>query len=572
MGGAGAPTKRGLQSITMSAPAAVVPRAGLQLHHSWIGRAAVTGRAGSRPAVDPSDGLPFAEVSLLDREQAGQALEVAGRAFPAWSALSFPARAEHLLNLREAVFQDADALAALIAREQGKTAAEAHSVEIAPALEALAHLARHAEDDLRDEDAPPDVLLLAHKEARIVYEPWGVVLVITPWNYPFGISMIGAATALAAGNTVVLKPAPSTTLVGLRIAELATRAGLPDGVLSALAVDDGVAASLVADPRVAKIVFTGSVGTGRKIMAAAAENLTPVLLELGGKDPAVVAEDADIARAARGIVWGAFANAGQTCASVERVYVERAVADRFVALVVAETKRLRLATPGSTEAEIGPMSLERQRLLVEEHVADAEARGATILVGGRRPEGPGFFYPPTVLANVDHSMKVMREETFGPLLPIMAVDSLDEAIRLANESEYGLTASGWTRDPLIAARLERELKAGVVTINDCVSSFGEPTAPWGGYRKSGIGRTHGRVGLREMAQVKYVSRESSRRLAAWWYPYDAQFAQLIAAYRRAFHARSALVRIANQMKMLTFPRFWRRGHLGALFRNTSKLF
>jgi succinate-semialdehyde dehydrogenase/glutarate-semialdehyde dehydrogenase len=555
----------------MSAPAVAVPPAGLETRHSWIGRAAVEGRAGRRPAVDPATGAAFAEVSLLDRGQAEGALDSARQAFPAWARLSFRERGDHLLRLRDAVLEDADQVAALIAREQGKPAAEAHAVEIVPALEALAHLARHAEDDLRDEDLPAHVLLFAHKDAKLVHEPWGVVLVITPWNYPFGISLIGAATALAAGNTVVVKPAPSTTLVGLRLAELGARAGLPDGVLSVLAVDDAVAGALVSDPRVSKIVFTGSVATGKAVMAAAATNLTPVVLELGGKDPAVVARDADLRRAAQGIVWGAFANAGQTCASVERVYVERAVADRFVALVVAETDKLRVGA-GKDQRDVGPMSLERQRLLVEDHVADAVARGATVVRGGARPDGPGFFYPPTVLTNVDHSMKVMRDETFGPVLPIMAVDSLDEAVRLANDSDYGLTASGWTRDPKTAERLERELSAGVVTINDCVSSFGEPTAPWGGYRKSGIGRTHGRVGLREMVQTKYVSRETTGRPAAWWYPYDAEFARLLGAYRQGLHGRSFFGRLVHQLKMLAFPRFWRRVNLGAILRNADKLF
>ena len=206
----------------------------------------------------------------------------------------------------------------------------------------LKHVALGAEDALREEAAPGHVPLLAHKESRLLHVPFGVVLVITPWNYPFAISLSGVATALAAGNTVVLKPAPATTLIGLRIGELCARAGIPDGVVNVVAADDAVAGALVEDPRVGKIVFTGSVATGRKVMAAAARNLTPVVLELGGKDPAIVCRDADLDRAARGIVWGAFVNAGQTCASVERVYVEREVADAFVARVVDETRRLRV--------------------------------------------------------------------------------------------------------------------------------------------------------------------------------------------------------------------------------------
>jgi succinate-semialdehyde dehydrogenase/glutarate-semialdehyde dehydrogenase len=339
-----------------------------------------------------------------------------------------------------------------------------------------------------------------------------------------------------------------------------------------LAVDDGLAASLVEDPRVAKIVFTGSVATGRKVMAAAAKNLTPVVLELGGKDAAVVCRDADLDRAARGIVWGAFVNAGQTCASVERVYVEQEVAEAFTARVVAETRRLRVGDPASDEVDVGPMTMERQRRIVEDHVADAVARGAHLAVGGVAPTGPGYFYPPTVLTGVDHTMRIMREETFGPVLPIMAVPSIDEAIRLANDSEYGLTASGWTRDRDTARRLEQELQAGVVTINDCVYSYGEPTAPWGGVKQSGIGRTHGLLGLREMVQVKYVGAEQGGGADLWWYPYGTEFHRLMSTANRALHGRSLWARLRAQLRLLGFGRFWRRARFGGIVKNADKLF
>jgi acyl-CoA reductase-like NAD-dependent aldehyde dehydrogenase len=499
--------------------------------HSIVGGHPVEGRGGKRPVSEPSTGAVFAEVSLLDAAQAHEAVDRAAAA-----------------------------------REQGKPSAEAHLVEVFPSLEALKHLALHSEDVLRADPIESGVLLFAHKECRVEYEPIGVILVITPWNYPFSISLIGVATALAAGNTVVLKPAPATSLVGLRVGELFLKAGLPPGVVNVVTTDDSVAGTLLRNPGVSKIVFTGSVGTGKKVMAAAAENLTPVVLELGGKDAAIVCADADLDRAAQGIVWGAFLNAGQTCASVERVYVERPIAQSFVAKVVLLAKALRIGV------DVGPLTLERQRTLVEEHVEDAVAKGASILAGGKRGEGPGYFYLPTVLTNVNHSMRIMKEETFGPVLPIMEVASLEEAITWANDSPYGLTASAWTKSRKTAARLERSLLAGSVTVNDCASSFGDPDAPWGGFKHSGFGRTHGLAGLREMVQVKYVSLDRQRRPMLWWYPYGPELGSLARTANRAIHASSLAARLRSQCALLGSSRFWRRVNPLSVVRNVDKLF
>jgi acyl-CoA reductase-like NAD-dependent aldehyde dehydrogenase len=543
----------------------------LPLHHSWVAGKELPGSGGLRQAVNPATQQAFAETSLLDGVQASEAVGVAQQAFAAWSRSGVRERARLVGRLRQAVVAEADRIAALVEREQGKPAAEAYAVEILPSLEALRHLERHAEVMLRDEPIEGQQLLLAHKTARLIYAPIGVVLVITPWNYPWGLCLPTVAAALIAGDTVLLKPAPATTLAGLAIGALTRKAGFPEGVVNVLAVDDTVAAALVEDPRLGKVVFTGSIATGKKVMAAAARNLTPVLLELGGKDAAIVCRDADLDRAASGIVWAAFVNAGQTCAGVERVYVERPVAEDFIARVVAETRRLRLGDPGAGEVEIGPMTLERQRRIVEQHVADAIAKGATVLGGGVTPSGPGCFYPPTVLSNVDHTMAVMRDETFGPVLPIMVVDSLDEAVRLANDSVYGLTASGWTRSEETARRLQRELSAGIVTINDHLSSFGEPAAPWGGVRWSGIGRTHGLLGLRELVQPKYVSLDRGRGAELWWYPYDRGLAALMARAARALYATSLPRRLGAQLRLLLSSRLWRRFGLLRLVANIDKL-
>jgi succinate-semialdehyde dehydrogenase/glutarate-semialdehyde dehydrogenase len=540
--------------------------------HSIVSGRRLPGDDGVKEAVSPATGLPFQSYSLLDAAQSSQAVEAAEAAFAGWRQTPFAARRAILDSARALILEEADALATLVAREQGKPLAEVHLAEVLPALDHLKHMAAHAEEILAPEETEPALFLIGHKRARIEFAPLGPVLVITPWNYPFSIPITGIAAALMAGNTIVLKPAPATTLIGLAIGDLFARSGLPPGVLNVVACSDEVAASLVADPRFRKILFTGSVPTGRRIMASAAGQGTPVTLELGGKDPAVVCADADLERAAAGIVWAAFLNAGQTCASVERVYVEEAVADAFIAKVIEKTKAIRLGDPLDGSTDVGPLTLERQRAIVEAHVEDARARGARIETGGARPDRPGYFYPPTVLTGVDHTMTIMREETFGPVLPIMRVKSIEEGIRLANDSPYGLTASGWTTSAVTANRLERELQAGVVTINDHVYTFSEPTSPWGGIKASGIGRTHGAIGLREMTQPKYVARDLSRGGEVWWYPYGPQFQSMMAGALRAFHHPFILARLFALARLSFSPRYLRRGRILRVIPDLFKLF
>ena len=540
--------------------------------HSIVGGERVPGNVGTREAVSPANGQVVQACSLLDAAQAGAAVDAAADSFDSWTQSTFAARRAILDRVRGLILAEAETIAELIAREQGKPVAEAHLAEVLPALDHLQHTARQAEDILAAEETEPVVFLVAHKRARVEHVAIGPVLIITPWNYPFSIPMTGIAAALMAGSTVVLKPAPATTLVGLAIGDLFTRAGLPPGVLNVVACDDTVATSLVSNSRFRKILFTGSVATGRKIMASAASAGTPVTLELGGKDPAVVCADADLERAAAGIVWAAFLNAGQTCASVERVYVEEPIADAFIARVIEKTKAIKVGDPLDPATDMGPLTMERQRAIVAAHVEDARAKGARIETGGAALDRPGHYYLPTVLTNVDHTMTIMREETFGPVLPIMRVKSIDEAIRFANDSPYGLTASGWTTSEVTAARLERELQAGVVTINDHVYTFSEPTSPWGGIKASGIGRTHGPLGLLEMTQPKYVARDLSRGGEVWWYPYGPDFRAMMAGALRAFHHPFIGARLLSLLTLSLSKRYLKRGRILRVIPDLPKFF
>ncbi len=381
------------------------------------------------------------------------------------------------------------------------------------------------------------------------------------------------AAALVAGNAVIFKPAPASVLIGQKIDELFCRAGFPKDIMNTVYVTDKDAPYLVNHPQVDKIVFTGSTDTGSKVMSSAAEQVTPVLLELGGKDPTIVAADANVLRAARGVVWGSMFTSGQVCASTERVYVEQPIAEEFIAACVDEVKKLRMGNPLHGDIDMGPLTNEQQLNTVMEHVTDAVAKGAKVAIGGKRLGDRGFFFEPTVLTNVNHSMKVMTEETFAPILPIMTVNSLDEAIRFANESEYGLSAFGWTSNPATAERLQRELQAGTVMINDSTCTWGEPAAPWGGMKKSGIGRTRTKFGLLEMVQVKYTSYDKGNNaFNPWWFPYDLSLRNFGEQAIRLLFAKNLLKKIQPLLRLLTNGRFIKTAHWGHIVKNLGKLF
>jgi succinate-semialdehyde dehydrogenase/glutarate-semialdehyde dehydrogenase len=335
------------------------------------------------------------------------------------------------------------------------------------------------------------------------------------------------------------------------LATLLSEAGLPPHVFQVIIGDGGTGAALV-ESAIDKLVFTGSVATGKWIAQGAAARLLPVVLELGGKDPMVVLEDADIDVASSGAVWGAFVNVGQTCLSVERCYVHRSIYDRFIATCVEKTQQLRVGNGMEPQTEVGPLINERQLRGVEQHVEDARSRGATVLCGGQRLTSLGTnFYAPTVLTDVTHEMLIMREETFGPVLPIMAFESEAEAVRLANDSEYGLAASVWTRDRTRGEAIARQINAGTVMINDAVSCFGISEAPHGGVKASGIGRTHGRFGLEEMVRVKYMDTDLIPSVKKpWWYGYGSKLAEAAEGFLDFQFAKGLGARLKGAMRSI----------------------
>jgi acyl-CoA reductase-like NAD-dependent aldehyde dehydrogenase len=472
-------------------------------------------------SFNPATGERVGAVRTTAPEDVQSVVDAVAAVQPAWGATTLEQRGRYLERAAQVVLEECDEIRDLIVREQGKPRAEAFSMELLPTIDALGWIAKAGTEILADEKVAMPQAFLKTKRSAFVYEPLGVIGIISPWNYPWSIPLGEVGLALMAGNGVVLKPASLTPLLGERIASVLARAGLPEGLVR-LVHGPGTGAAL-AESSVAKVFFTGSVGAGRSVGEACARRLKGCVLELGGKDPMIVLEDAHLEHAIAGAVWGGFANAGQTCSGIERVYVMRSMAERFTAGVIEGAQRLRVGDPMSWDTEIGPMVSSEQLEIVRGLVDDAVAAGATLHCGGpvAAPAGlDGAFYAPAVLTGVTPEMRIMREEIFGPVVPIVTVDSEEEAVALANDSDFGLGASVWTADRGRGERIAAQLQSGMVWINDHMFSHGACQCAWGGVKDSGLGRTHSKFGLYECVNVKLRVWEGSGLRDPWWHPYD----------------------------------------------------
>jgi acyl-CoA reductase-like NAD-dependent aldehyde dehydrogenase len=482
-------------------------------------------------SFSPLTGERIGAVPALSPEDVQAVVDDVASVQPFWAQLPLSGRARYMQRAAQAILDQLDELAELLAREQGKPINEALSMELIPTVDALRWIADAGQQVLADERIPQPQAFTKLKKSVFSYEPLGVVGVIAPWNYPWSIPFGEVAMALMAGNGVVLKPASLTPLIGDRIRDVFERAGLPDGLVRTVHGGGAVGNALV-ESTAAKIFFTGSVDVGRRVGVACAERLKGSVLELGGKDAQIVCADANLELAISGCLWGSFANAGQTCAGIERVYVVREVAEQFTEGVVRGAQALRVGDPLSYDTEIGPMVSREQYELVKELVDDAVANGAELRCGGP-VEVAGYddaaFYAPAVLTNVTHDMRIMREEIFGPVVPIITVDSEEEAIQLANDSNFGLSASVWTLDRAKGDRIARRIEAGSVWINDHMYSHGTCQCSWGGVKESGIGRAHSKFGFYECVNIKHVAWEPSKLKNFWWHPYDESLGKALKA-------------------------------------------
>lgn len=456
----------------------------------------------------PKDGHEVGTFVVHNADDVATAVATAREAQKTWGALTVKQRAKHILKAVDVMLAHKDDYIARMTAETGRATLDTLMIEVFAALDSMNFYSRNAPKLLADRGV--GLHLLKMKKAKLVYQPLGVVAVISPWNGPFILSLNPAVQAMLAGNTVIIKPSEVTPFSGLLVEELFREAGLPQGVLQVLTGDGETGAALIAGG-VNKVTFTGSVATGRKVGVACAEQLIPCTLELGGKDPMVICADADLERAAGGAIFGSLMNSGQFCSSTERIYVVKEVADAFIAKVCAKVDALELGR------DLGPFIFERQCAIVARHVDEAVAAGAKVLRGGK---AEGNYYLPTVITDLTHDMALMTEETFGPVIAIKVVADEAEAIAMANDSEFGLGASVWSKDLAKAERLARQLHAGAIVINDSSITYGALELPFGGRKSSGIGRTNGVDALYSYTHPTPIIRDRfGQKEEAVWYPY-----------------------------------------------------
>jgi acyl-CoA reductase-like NAD-dependent aldehyde dehydrogenase len=486
---------------------------------------------------NPATGQVVASIAVVGPERIPELVERARAAQPGWEALGFEGRAQLFRRCQKWVIDNSDRVVETILSETGKAWEEAQLAEVSYAAAAFGFWAKNAGNYLGDERIKTASPFVKGRKLIVRHVPVGVVGVIGPWNYPLTNSFGDCIPALAAGNAVILKPSEVTPLTALLMGECLRECGVPEGVYQ-VAPGFGETGGALVDS-VDFLMFTGSTATGKKVMERAAKTLTPIALELGGKDPMLVCADADLERAANAAVHYSMQNAGQTCISTERVYVEAPIYDEFVALVTEKIGQLRTGAPrGPGSTDLGAVIHPPQSDIVEAHVRDAVEKGARVVAGGKRSDTDGHFYEPTVLVDVDHSMTCMRDETFGPTLPIMKVADVEEGVRLSNDSNYGLQASVWTKDAAKGEKLARRIEAGAVTVNDAQINYLALELPMGGWKSSGLGTRHGPDGIRKYTknQAIVVTRFAPKR-DLHMLPYSAKRTKLIGRMLKLVYGR-----------------------------------
>lgn len=497
-----------------------------------------TPSTGTLESLNPATGDPVGEVTTITPDQVQGIVDEVAAVQPAWAQLSAADRAGYIERTAAILLERLDDIARLLTAEQGKPISESYTMELLPSIDALRWIAREGPKILKDEKVSFPQALFKTKSSKIRFQPIGVVGVIAPWNYPWTIPIQEIAIALICGNGIVLKPASLTPLLGEEIQRALEDAGIPQGLIRTVHGGGRIGDALTKSSA-GKIFFTGSVPVGYKVGEECARLMKGCVLELGGKDPMIVLEDAKLDFAAAGAVWGSFANAGQTCAGIERIYARNEIADRFTAHLVRGAGELKVGDPTEVDTAIGPMVSGDQYDLVCELVDDAIANGAERLCGGPvEVDGfPGKFIAPTVLTGVNHDMRIMKEEIFGPVVTVMKVSSDEEALELANDSEFGLGASVWTGDRQRGERIGDRIETGMVWINDHMFTHGACQCAWGGVKDSGLGHSHSRFGFYECVELKLITYERGLARNFWWHPYDQTLSDAVRSSAKLLYGK-----------------------------------
>src|SRR5579859_3903277 len=475
------------------------------------------------PSYNPATGEVVEEIQRTHREELPAIVARAKSVQEKWRDTSIADRCALLTRLKQEMLAARNDLAAIVVRESGKPHVEALFSDVFVSLDTAAYYSANLAKLLAPERVPHHSSAAKLKSGRLYYEPLGVIGIVSSWNYPLAIPMGQIIAAVAAGNAVVCKTSDFTPKCGAAIQEMFARAGFSAGLINVIQGAAEIGQALI-DARPDKILFTGSVATGRRVAEACAKNLTPSVLELGGKDAMLVLADADLEVTSSAALWGSFTNCGQVCLSVERLFLEKSVSEKFLQLCVEKTKSLRLGNGAGPATDVGPLIRPQHVQRMRDLLDDATSRGAKILCGGNaRPDLGPCFFEPTVISGVTSSMRLFQEETFGPILAVQIVDNADEAVRLANDSPFTLAASVWTSDNSRGRQIASHLRAGAVMVNDAISYFAIAEAPHGGCNASGWGRTHGKAGLQELVRTKYIDVDRlPHREKPWWFRYGRE--------------------------------------------------
>jgi acyl-CoA reductase-like NAD-dependent aldehyde dehydrogenase len=474
-------------------------------------------------SINPATLEIVGQVEKTPVEEVESVSKSARKGFLEWSSINLKTRVEVIKRAQILFMERKEAFAELITLEMGRPLPESMVLEVEATLDLLGYYSKKGKTYLKDRWQPLHNPFFWRRKSRYRMEPLGVMGIISPWNWPLLIPMGCIVPALVAGNSIVFKPSELTPLLGGRIRELFLDAGVPKGAFHVIQGSGPIGSALVKSS-VDKIFFTGSTDIGRKVMRQASENLKNVVLELGGNDPAIVCEDADLEISSSGVVWGGFNNCGQNCNSIERVFVNEKISEEFIRKVIEKVSKLKIGNGAEPDVDVGPLASESQLIKIQDIIKCSIEEGCQVLLGGEKAEvKKGYFFQPTVILRNKDMPYSPDLETFGPVVYITPVKNDEEAVTLANNSSFGLAASVWTDDRKRGNRIAHQLESGTVLINDAIVSFGIPEANWTGIKDSGIGWVHGEKGLDEMVNMKYINRDpQSHTQKFWWFPYNIQ--------------------------------------------------